>query len=172
MRLLLVPALISVLSAACAAPPPASAVDAASARRIEADVARELDDLHAAAAGADEARYFAHFAADGVFLGTDATERWDLEAFRAYAHPHFKAGKAWRFRAARRAITVSPDGQVAWFDEDLVTEKLGPARGSGVLTRRNGAWKIAQYNLSTVVPNDRFDEVRAILAAPPPAPRR
>ena len=39
----------------------------------EKAVAAVLDDWHAAAAVADEARYFAHFAPDSVFLGTDAT---------------------------------------------------------------------------------------------------
>ena len=35
-----------------------------------------LDDWHQAASVADEARYFGHFAPNGVFMGTDATERW------------------------------------------------------------------------------------------------
>ena len=60
-----------------------------------AEVARVLDDWHDAAASADEARYFGHLSSDSVFLGTDATERWDVAAFRAYAHPHFAA--LWRF---------------------------------------------------------------------------
>ena len=45
-------------------------------RVAEAEIGRELDDFHDAAAHADEARYFGHFAAGAVFLGTDATERW------------------------------------------------------------------------------------------------
>ena len=88
---------------------------------------------------ADEARYFGHFAAGAVFLGTDATERWDAVAFRAYAHPHFARGKAWSFSAVRRAIILAPDGTVAWFDEDLATPNLGPARGSGVLVREGNS---------------------------------
>ena len=58
-----------------------------------AKIAAVLDDFHAAAADADEERYFGHLAASGVFLGTDATERWTKEQFRAYAHPHFAKGK-------------------------------------------------------------------------------
>src|SRR6516162_8245242 len=72
-------------SAPCAPATPA-AFDRVSSER---EVARELDDFHDAAAHADEARYFGHFAPDAVFLGTDATERWDLAAFGEYAHPHF-----------------------------------------------------------------------------------
>ena len=100
----------------------------------------------------------------GVFLGTDATERWEAPAFRAYAHPHFARGKAWSFRAARRAVTVR--GDLAWFDEDLETQNLGPARGSGVLSLRDGKWLIEQYVLSITVPNARFRAVRDLLAAP------
>ena len=58
-----------------------------------------LDDWHAAAAAADEGRYFGHFAPGAVFLGTDATERWTVDEFRRYAHPYFAKGKAWSFRA-------------------------------------------------------------------------
>jgi hypothetical protein len=124
----------------------------------------ELDDFHDAAARADEERYFGHFAPDGVFLGTDATERWDVQAFRAYAHPHFAQGKAWSFRGVRRRIAVR--GDFAWFEEDLETPNLGPARGSGVLVRAGGRWLIEQYVLSITVPNDRFKEVRELLISP------
>jgi hypothetical protein len=129
-------------------------------------IAAVLDDWHDAAARAAEDRYFAHFAEGGVFLGTDATERWDVPAFRAYAHPHFARGKAWSFRAVRRSIEIAPGAAVAWFDEDLDTPNLGPARGSGVLVRRapGEPWRIAQYNLSVPIPNERFDEVKRLIA--------
>jgi hypothetical protein len=133
------------------------------------EVGRLLDDLHDAAAHADEARYFTHFAPGAVFLGTDATERWDLGAFRAYAHPRFSAGKGWVYRVQRRAVTVAKDGATAWFDEDLLGEKAGPTRGSGVLVREDGRWLVAQYNLAFTVPNERFDDLRKLLASPPPA---
>src|SRR3954468_22057616 len=130
----------------------------------EPGIARELDDFHAAAAAADEERYFAHFAPGGVFVGTDATERWDVPSFRAYAHPHFAKGKAWTFRGVRRRIAVR--GDVAWFEEDLETQNLGPARGSGVLTWMDGRWRIAQYVLSITIPNERFRDVRELLTSP------
>jgi hypothetical protein len=124
-----------------------------------------LDQWHAAAARADEAGYFSHFAKDAVFLGTDQAERWDVAAFRAYAHPHFARGKAWSFRAVRRSVSFAPSGEVAWFDEDLATERLGPARGSGVVVREGGEYKLSQYNLSITIPNDRFQDVERVLEA-------
>lgn len=154
----------------CASAPVAPAATPIDRPALEHAVGAALDDFHDAAAHADETRYFAHFADDGVFLGTDATERWDVAAFRAYAHPRFAAGKAWSFHATRRAISISSDGRFAYFDEDLATERLGPARGSGVLVASAGGWKIEQYNLAVVVPNERFASVRALLDAPVAAP--
>jgi ketosteroid isomerase-like protein len=141
-----------------------------------AAVSAVLEDWHAAAAAADESRYFGHFAEEGVFLGTDGTERWTIEEFRRFAHPYFAKGKAWRFRPSDRHVSFSPDGSVAWFDEALATPNLGPCRGSGVLLRRGSAWKIAQDNLSVPIPNDLMDEVKKRIErfekekpSPPPA---
>lgn len=146
--------------------PVADLVDATPSAQTE-DMARAsatLDRFHAAAAAADEAAYFALFAEGGVFLGTDAKERWTVPEFRAYAHPRFASGKAWSFRATRRALTVH--GDVAWFDEELDTPNLGPARGSGVLVRgADKSWKVAQYNLSIPIPNERFAAVRKVIDA-------
>lgn len=122
-----------------------------------------LDDWHQAAAQADEARYFGHFTADAVFLGTDATERWTRDEFRKWAAPYFAKKKAWSFKATRRHLTLTKDGTTAWFDEELATPNLGPARGSGVLVKEGAAWKIAQYNLSVPIPNEVFPQVRKIV---------
>jgi len=153
-----------VLLAAGCAPSPTPVTPALFDRTTaERDVARELDDFHDAAAHADETRYFAHFAPEAVFLGTDVTERWDLAAFRAYAHPHFAQSKGWTYHPLRRAVALSPDGAVAWFDEDLRGDRVGPTRGSGVLVRSGGRWLIALYDLSITIPNERFDAVRAAI---------
>ena len=138
----------------------------------EQSIRQVLDGFHEAAAQANEDRYFSYFADDAVFMGTDATERWTKSAFRIWAHPYFARGKAWSFRAIRRAIKLDRTGTVAWFDEDLATENLGAARGSGVLVSTNGNWLITHYNLTITVPNERFDLVKDVLSAtlsqPPP----
>lgn len=159
-------ALVAVLG--CGAPAATIAPTAAvfDARAAERDVAAALDDFHDAAAHADEPRYFSHFASGGVFLGTDATERWDVAAFRAYAHPRFASGKGWVFRSLDRNVSFDRGGDVAWFDEHLTGDKLGPARGSGVLVRENGRYLIVQYNLSLTIPNEKFDAVHALLDGP------
>src|ERR1700733_7428551 len=100
-----------------------------------------LDDWHEAASVADEARYFNHFAANGVFMGTDATERWTVSEFRAWAKPHFARKSAWSFKPRDRHIDFSADGNTAWFDEMLDTPNLGVCRGSGVLIHAGNIWK-------------------------------
>ena len=95
---------------------------------------------------------------DGVFIGTDATENWQLDEFKAYAKPHFDKGKAWSFTALERNIYMGGDGKTAWFDELLDTQ-MGICRGSGVVLLKNGTWKIAHYVLSIAVPNENVDEL-------------
>ena len=123
------------------------------------EIGRVLDDWHQAAASADEPRYFAHFAPNGVFMGTDATERWTVPQFRDYAHPYFAKGRAWSFKPRDRHIEFSADAHTAWFDEMLDTPNLGVCRGSGVVVLLNGEWKIAQYNLSIAIPNALANDI-------------
>ena len=149
LRILALLTLLSIFCVNCSAP--SRATDPTSRARA---VALVLDDFHDAASRADEPRYFAHFAPEGVFLGTDGSERWDVPAFRAYAHPHFAQGKGWTYRATARNVQLAPDGNVAWFDEVLENASYGPCRGTGVLRRIDGRWRIAQYNLTIPIPND------------------
>ena len=134
-----------------------------------ADVDRALDEWHAAAAAADEVRYFSYFQKNAIFFGTDPAERWSVAEFRAYAHPYFAKGKAWAFRAVRRAVFFAADGRTAWIDEDLDTPNLGPARGTGVLVLAGagGRWQIAQYSLSVPIPNGIFKDVKALIEHAP-----
>lgn len=122
-----------------------------------------LDDFHAAAAAADFARYFGHFTRDAVFLGTDATERWTVQDFEAYARPYFRPGGGWTYRPRDRHVTVAAGGRFAFFDELLDNDALGVCRGSGVMVREGEVWKVAQYDLSIPIPNERADSVVKII---------
>lgn len=117
-----------------------------------------LDQWHNAAAVADEDAYFARFAPEGVFFGTDATERWRTDAFREWAHPYFARGRAWTFTPRSRNVYLSAGGDVSWFDEVLHSESYGECRGTGVLQKHGGEWKIEQYNLTIPIPNELADE--------------
>lgn len=127
--------------------------DRAQTSAARTEVEAVLDALHAAAARADFQAYFACFAPDAVFMGTDATERWTIEEFQAFARPIFQAGRGWAYFPGARFVTFSPGLDVAWFDEMLTSRSYGTCRGSGVLVRREGRWLVAQYNLSIPLPN-------------------
>jgi ketosteroid isomerase-like protein len=120
----------------------------------EAIVAGVLDDFHAAASDADEERYLGHMAPDGTFLGTDATERWTVEEFRAFVRPYFSKGRGWTYVATERHVMLAADRTLAWFDETLDNEKYGKLRGTGVLRKTDGQWKIVHYSMTFLVPNE------------------
>jgi len=126
---------------------------------------RVLDAFHDAAKKADGKRYFDQLAPDAVFLGTDATERWTRDAFEAFAMPHFEAGRGWAYTSTARHVDLEAGGELAWFDELLENESYGTCRGSGVLRKREGRWRIAQYNLSIAVPNPVARDVVARIRA-------
>ena len=127
--------------------------------QAESAVRAVLDDFHLAASQADGPRYFAHFTADATYIGTDATERWSLAEFRAYATPYFSAGKGWTYTPGERHVGLSFDRRTAWFDERLTNAKYGEVRGSGVLRKQGEEWRIAQYVLSFAVPNELSAEL-------------
>ena len=116
----------------------------------EAAVADTLDSFHKAAANANWEQYFGLMSDDAIFLGTDAGERWDKPTFRSYAEPT----KGWTYHVTERHINFTPDGNSAWFDEQLMNEKYGTSRGTGVLIRGEAGWKISQYHLTFPIPND------------------
>lgn len=122
-----------------------------------------LDNWHRAAAKANFNDYFNAMADDAVFIGTDATENWNKKAFQDYAKPYFDKGKAWSFTPLERHIYFSKDGKTAWFDELLDTQ-MKICRGSGVVEKIKGEWKIKHYVLSMTIPNGNSDAVIKIKA--------
>lgn len=124
-----------------------------------------LNQWHAAAARADLKIYFDFFSPDAVFIGTDASEHWDRKAFYTFSKPYFDRGRAWTFKAVDRHIYFGREGHTAWFDE-LLSTKMKICRGSGVLEKEYGQWKIKQYVLSMTIPNSKTDSVVRIKSGP------
>jgi hypothetical protein len=81
----------------------------------------------------------------------------------AYARPYFRPGGGWTYHPRARHVSFAPDGRTAFFDELLDNAGLGETRGSGVLVREGGEWKVAQYNLSIPIPNPLADSVARIV---------
>lgn len=131
----------------------------ASAQKSDTDaINKTLDNWHADAGGAKFDAYFSAMTPDAIFIGTDATENWNIEQFKAFAKPYFDKGKAWNFKSVERHVYFNKAKDIAWFDELLDTQ-MKICRGSGVMRKENGQWKIAHYVLSMTFPNDLVDDV-------------
>lgn len=125
------------------------------------DVNQLVDLWHKAASEANFKQYFDVMADDAIFIGTDATEYWNKQEFENYAKPHFDKGKAWSFTTLERHIYFDSTGNTAWFDELLDTQ-MKICRGSGVLVKTGGRWKIKHYVLSMTIPNETSKSVITI----------
>ncbi len=90
-----------------------------------------LDSYHLAAANGEWDTYFDLMSEDGVFIGTDADERWGKAEFRQYS----SGSNGWVYTPQQRSINITPDGASAWFDEALLSQSYGSSRGTGVLIR-------------------------------------
>ena len=123
------------------------------------DIGKVLDDFHDAAAHADKDRYLGLMTDDAVFMGTDEWERWPKHPdFTDYVDGRFKNG-GWSYKSVERQIRVADSGDIAWFDEVVFSERNGRFRGTGVLSRQDGTWKIAHYAMSFLVLNENWEEV-------------
>lgn len=136
-------------------------VEAASQPNEKATINTSLENWHKAAAEANFEEYFGLMTKDGVFIGTDATENWQNEDFRSFSKPYFDKGKAWSFSTLERNIYTKKNSGLAWFDE-LLSTQMGICRGSGVMEKVDGNWKVKHYVLSIAIPNDNVSEITAL----------
>ena len=96
--------------------------------------------------------YFDKIAPGGVYIGTDKSEIWTRDQFKAWARPFWQRGKAWSFTAQQRNVYHSPDRKYVWFDEQLTTQ-MGTCQASGVLRNTGSGFLVEHYQLSLAVPN-------------------
>ena len=79
----------------------------------EQQAADALDQMHAAAARADSAAWADRLAPDMIWVGNETSERWNREAFLAFAAPVFARGEGWTYSARdggrQRHVTLAPD---------------------------------------------------------------
>jgi ketosteroid isomerase-like protein len=101
--------------------------------------------------------YFDFMTSDFIFLGTDPTERWTKAEFEKFCQPHFEKKSTWDFKTNWRNWYMNEREDIAWFEESLDTW-MEECRGTGVLKKENGAWKIAHYNLTVLIENDKTDK--------------
>ena len=116
-----------------------------------------VDEWHLAASNADFDNYFSPMNDSFIFLGTAPGERWGKDEFASFSKPYFDKGTAWDFKASNRHWQLSKNKKIAWFDEDLSTWMQG-CRGSGIMVKKKGEWKIEYYNLTVLIENEKMTE--------------
>lgn len=146
-----------IVIASCSQPVDKSAATLPDIAGQKKSIASMLDSFNIAAANADFNGYFSFFTDSAVFIGTDATEYWTKPTFMVWAKPYFDKKKTWDFKAVKRNIYFGSDPNLAWFDE-LLNTQMKICRGSGVVVRQNGKWKVREYILSMTIPNERIND--------------
>lgn len=116
-----------------------------------------MDDWHNAAATADEEVFFGSMTEQGIYLGTDKTEKWTRDEMAEWANEYFQKESAWSFTAIERDVYFSEDGKTAWLNEKLDTW-MGVCKGTAILVMKPEGWKIALYDLSVTIDNDKIDD--------------
>lgn len=121
-----------------------------------------INQWHHAAAVADEETFFGMMTADGIYIGTDASERWLRDELREWSKKYFERDKAWDFTPLSRNFQIDSDDKTAWFDE-LLDTWMGTCRSTGIMKKTDEGWKIVYYHLSIAVPNDNLDGYRKLI---------
>jgi ketosteroid isomerase-like protein len=114
-----------------------------------------INEWHQNAANAAFDAYFGITTDDFVFLGTAPEERWSKDQFKEFCRPYFDKKSTWNFTPSSRQWNFSNDGNTAWFDERLDTWMEG-CRGTGILSKIDGKWYLAYYNLHVLIENEKI----------------
>lgn len=130
-----------------------------------AEINALVDQWHLAAASANDTLFFGSMTEDGIYIGTDASERWTRNEMKVWAKKYFDRESAWSFTPVSRNLTMSEDKTIGWFDE-LLDTWMGTCRASGVVVRTDDGWKIKHYHLSIAVPNDKVEGYLELIGKP------
>jgi hypothetical protein len=139
-------------------------IASSSIERVEATKERLnkfLNEWHDDAANSRHA-YFDKIAPEGIYIGTDKTERWNREEFRTWATEYFAKPSAWAFTPLHRNVIIAADGRIAWFDEQL-SSGMGVLQASGVLHIEGELPQILHYQLSLTIPNGLVGEISKLI---------
>ena len=115
-----------------------------------ATAGRLLHDIHHAATVADAPRFFAAFAPEAMIFGS--TARLTLARYRALREPYLARGQGLPSTLLEHRIHLSSSGELAWFEELVNVFDHDRLRGTGVMRRVDGDWKLVHYSAMILVP--------------------
>lgn len=114
-----------------------------------------IDKWHKDVANYNLNDYFELMDSTFIFLGTAPNERWTKKEFFTFCKPYFDKQSTWNFTPLKRTVYFNDDYTTAWFEEELQTW-MESCRGSGVLLKRKTGWKLAHYNLTVLIENEKI----------------
>jgi hypothetical protein len=157
------PAMLVLVTACANNQPDAAKTAPLTDTQFTARINAFVDEWHQDAANARPA-FFDKIASDGIYIGTDKTERWGREAFREWAKPAFARPVAWAFTPLHRYVRFSPERSFIWFDEQ-VRSSMGILQATGVMRPVAASFEIVHYQLSIAVPNEVIPQVTGTIKA-------
>lgn len=161
-------AVIGLTLSACSGP----VQKVADRQTAQNDAEAVLNQFYHAAGRADFNSFIAVFSKTAIFYGTDASERWPYEEFAPDIKESFRTNGGWDFDLKERTLTLSQNGEVAWFTELAHfnnTDYL--LRPTGVMQRESGQWKIVQLVMGIPIPNLLYPPVLQGLQATEQGPK-
>ena len=124
---------------------------------LETAIDSTADNWHHAAATSNSYVFFDLMTADATFSGIDTGDVLTKSELKEFTKPAFNAKSAWTYLPIERRVTISENGQLAWFEEELETS-FGLAQGTGVMKLMPEGWKIRYYQISVTVPNRKLEQ--------------
>ncbi len=132
------------------------------ADEAKASIEKLLVRYRRAAAEANAEEFFGCLDPDGIFFGTDETERFTLSTLKSTFGPYFEKGIGWKREVLERQVYVGPNNQMGWFEEKSKREGM-PMRTTGVVRNTDNGWKIIQYNTSFSIPNEIIPQLTELV---------
>ena len=129
----------------------------------ESDMNVFMDQWHLAAHEADANAFFGQMSADGIYIGTDASERWLRDELRLWSKKAFEREHAWSFTALERNWQQQEN---FWICDELLETGMGICRATAVIVKEEGIWKIQHYQLSLAVPNEKIEDFKLLVNSP------
>jgi hypothetical protein len=124
-----------------------------------------MDSWHLAAAQANAEVFFGMMAENGIYIGTDKTERWLRDELKEWSKKAFERESAWTFTTRERNWQIHEKEGFAIADE-LLNTWMGPCRATAVLRLINEHWKIIHYQLSVTIDNDKIEQFKNLQELP------
>jgi hypothetical protein len=120
-----------------------------------------LDKVHEAFNQKDTGAMYQHFTKATEFFGTDSSENWDLEGFKAYMAKYIASPNPGpNYKVKWRKLAPSSDSKVLWGVEELDYPSLKmPVRSTVVLENIQGKWKVQMQQWHFLIKNEKVNEV-------------